>query len=171
MRPSAPRLFFLWATPFLFLGHALAQSAQGSGPTVAFSRQGAEVCAAYAPDALRPLYRERVYAFESAVRLPLQGLPVGTLKEVAGERVALLESSFKACARARTPLAPVSWIDQSCAPAEGICLPPRGFEIDAGGRVRSLPPQAAAALFSKGFAPPALGPPDTGWSFKLDTKR
>lgn len=150
---------------------AFAQNAPAAGPAVSFSRQGAEVCATYTIDASRPLYRERVYVFDSGVRRPIQGLPVGTSKVVGGERVMLLESNFKACARARSAAAPLSWIDQSCYPAQGMCLPPRGFEIDATGRHRALPLQAAAALFAQGFSPSPPVLPDQGWTFKLDIKR
>lgn len=171
---TLPSAFFLASLALWLPQAASAQGALASGPPVSFERRGAEVCASYALDGSRSLYRERVYAFESGARLPILGLPAGKPKVVGGERVALLESSFKACARASSSSAPAAWVDQSCATAQGVCLPPRGFEVDASGKARALAPQAAAALFAKGFAPAEGSVPGAspdGWSFKLDIKR
>lgn len=167
-----PRLPRTLATLSILMATSLAAFAQGAldGPPVRFSREGARVCAAYLIDGSRELYRDHVSAFSGDKRAAIEGLPAGRAKEVAGTSEILLDASFTACALAGTPSAPLNWIDQSCMRSRGICLPPRGFEIDAAGKALPLPPAKAAELFAKASAPPGSKLAGDGWSFKLNLK-
>lgn len=157
-RIPAALLALLLASP------ALAAPEPSPGPRVSFERKGDSVCASYAIDGRHHLYRDRVFALAGPDRLPIAHLPAGASKEIAGSRETILDKPFSACAKAASPSAPLRWVDQSCLAAEGVCLPPRAFEIDASGAVRELGGAASASAFAA-----ATAVKDSGWgvfSFK-----
>lgn len=148
LRPHPHRLFA--ALSLGLLCSASFGYDSGLGPRVLFSRQGALVCASYTLDGRHDLYRDHVFARSGPVRIPISNLPIGAPGPGAPDL--LLTQSFKACAKAPDPSAALQWIDQSCLRAEGLCLPPRAFEIKASGQAQSLEGSVASNLFSSSIA-------------------
>lgn len=151
------------------LAGAPAANLSAGGPPVSFARQGAQVCASYKIDGSFELYQERVFARSGAAKAALSGLPQGKSKPGAPASEAIIQTSFKACAKAASESAPMEWIDQSCAAGQGLCLPPRGILIDASGKASPMDPAKAGAAFGELMGMPASSAGAAGWgsmSFK-----
>jgi hypothetical protein len=118
------------------------------GPTVRFMRQGARVCAQYSLNGDHDLYKNHLFAHAADQFIPIEGLPKGVSRHVAGIDEQLIAQSFTACVSAPSPDAPLIWIDQSCLNQEALCLPPRAFEISATGQRSLLPVAKSASLFA-----------------------
>lgn len=122
------------------------------GPSVAFERKGALVCARYALTARHHLYPARLAALAGSARATLKGVPAGKTSKDSPEP--FLDSPFVACAEIPGP---ARWVDQSCLAEQGVCLPPRGFVIDAQGKASALSPAQASQAFNDAFVPKASG--------------
>jgi hypothetical protein len=136
-----------------------ATAAPDDGPAVAFERRGDSVCARYLITERHHLYPKKLAAFDGSRRLAISGAPAGRSLDASSEPVAT--APFVACAKT-APGASARWIDQSCLAAEGVCLPPRAFDVDAQGRARQLPGNQAAQAFSQAFLAPS-SPTSQGW--------
>lgn len=152
------------------LGTATPAWAQSSdGPAIHFTRQGARVCAQYTLRGEHDLYKNHLFANASGKFIPIEGLPKGVIKKVAGIEEQLIAQSFTACASAPSPEAPLIWIDQSCLTKEALCLPPRAFEIASTGKSTPLPAEKSGALFAAALsgtstnATPSTAKSADGW--------
>lgn len=156
------------ALPLLAASASASAQDGGNGPDVAFSRDGAKVCASYSLNGRHDLYRDKIFAYSGATKLALSGMPKGQIKTVGGSAHTVMGKSFKACASAPSAAAPVTWIDQSCLAAEGVCLPPRALEVGSTGKPKTLGASQATSAF---MAATSAGEPpaNKGWgqfSFK-----
>ena len=137
---------FLFCAPVFPWSHG-ASAAALDGPPARFERSGDTVCASYSIDGTFELYKKRIFSQANNAALAISGLPPATPKAGAPEDEAIVHASFKACAKAPSAKDTVTWIDQSCLASQGLCLPPRGYEIDSKGQARQLDPSVVAPQF------------------------
>ena len=120
-----------------------------NGPPVHFERSGNKVCVSYVIDGNFDLYKKKIFARANNKDLKITGLPQASPRKGFTEEEAIFEKNFKACTSTPTSDSVLTWIDQSCLVSQGLCLPPRGFEVDERGKSHVMDSSVVAALFGK----------------------